>query len=188
MGWISGLTGLSGGALLTIIAVAIIGNIPNIIKLIGVFREKKVKVEELSDQEKMMIEGEKALNDCKTLIIKNIPDSFNMVQRWVVTLMLYKAFNGPCKRHIRTLASRDGFGTMSDLRFEQYCTEEMPRVLRAVSDDMSDEWEGKEAFFPISRTEYEKNNYEKAGAECGAIVIKWFRFCRSILQREEGVA
>lgn len=188
MGWISGLTGLSPGALVTIIIVAVLGNIPNIIKLINTFKEKRVKVENLTDQEKMMIEGEKALNDCKTLIIKNIPKSFNMIQKWVVTLMLFKAFNGACKRHIRTLASRDGFGSMSDLRFEQYCMEEMPRVLNSVSDDMSDEWEGKEAFFPMSRTDYEKNNYEKAGAECGAIVIRWFRFCRAILQKEEGVA
>lgn len=188
MDWISGLTGLSSGALITIIIVAILTNIPNIIKLVKVLKDRKIEVGELSDHEKMMKEGEKALNDCKALIIKAIPPDFNYVQKWVVELMLFKAFQGQCLLHIRGLAARNGFGSMSDIRFERYCVEEMPRVLRAVSDSLSDDWEGRESFFPISREAYEEHNYRMAARECGQIVINWFKYCRAVKQKEEGVA
>jgi len=187
MDWISGLTGLSPGALAVIVLVAFLANIPNVIKLIKVLKDKKIKSLVFTDAENMMREGEKALNDCKALIIKNIPKAFNVYQKWVVRLMLWKAFNGACLMHIRSLVSRNGFGTMSAERFLRYCQEETPRVMRAVSDDMSEEWQGKESKFPMPREQYEKHNYDTCAKECGEIIVNWFTICRQIKQKEQGV-
>lgn len=187
MGWIKELTGFTTSQLLIVVAIIGILNIKNIVDAINSFKSKKIKFDDFSDYEKMMYEGEKALTDCKAIIERNIPDAFNMIQKWVLKMMLFKAFTGACKLHIRGLVSRNGFGSMSPERFLNYCEEETPRVLRAVSDDLTEEWEGKEKFFPISREDYEKHNYENCAKECGEIVTSWFKFCRSVKLKEKGV-
>ena len=184
MNWIKDLTGLSAGGVIIVIVFVILTNIPNIILLVNALKSKKVVLKELSDDEKIMREGEKALDDCYHIIIKAIPKEFNLIQKWVVELMACKAFNVGCHKYIKELALRNNFAGMREDIFERYIKEHTPRVLRAVSDTMTEEWEGKENFFPITREEFEKIMYKDSAPACAEIIVKWFKYCRAVKKGE----